>query len=58
MRSRGILVSVAIAGAIIGAGCVAPFIEPLEESLVFRPKPIEEQHLKALSAAGRKNSRS
>jgi pimeloyl-ACP methyl ester carboxylesterase len=53
MRSRGILVSVAICGAIVAAGCVAPFIEPLEESLVFRPQPIEAQHLKALSAAGR-----
>src|SRR3954469_22008367 len=53
MRSRGILVCVAIAGAAIAAGCVAPFIEPLEESLVFRPRPIDEQHLKALSAAGR-----
>lgn len=53
MRSRGILVCVAIAGAIVAAGCVAPFIEPLEESLVFRPQPIDEQHLKALSATGR-----
>ena len=53
MRSRGILVSVAITGAIIAAGCVAPFIEPLEESLVFRPPPIDEQHLKALSETGR-----
>ena len=53
MRSRGILVSVAVAGAIIAAGCVAPFMEPLEESLVFRPQPIDEQHVKALSALGR-----
>lgn len=53
MRSRGILACVAIAGAVIGAGCVGPMIEPLEESLVFRPKPIEEQHLKALAGAGR-----
>src|SRR4051812_9510312 len=53
MRSRGILVSVAVAGAIIAAGCVAPFIEPLEESLVFRPQPIDAQHVKALAAAGR-----
>jgi pimeloyl-ACP methyl ester carboxylesterase len=53
MRSRGILVSAAIAGAVIGAGCVAPVIEPLEESFVFRPKPIEEHHLKALAGAGR-----
>jgi hypothetical protein len=53
MRSRGILVSVAIAAAAIGAGCVAPFMEPLEESLVFRPRPIDEQHLKGLAAAGR-----
>jgi len=42
-----------VAGAIIAAGCVAPFIEPLEESLVFRPQPIDAQHVKALSAAGR-----
>lgn len=53
MRSRGILVSAAVAGAIIAAGCVAPFMEPLEESLVFRPQPLDEQHVKALSAAGR-----
>jgi pimeloyl-ACP methyl ester carboxylesterase len=53
MRSRGILVSVAIAGAIVAAGCVAPFIEPLEESLVFRPQPLDQQHVKALAAAGR-----
>lgn len=53
MRSRGILVSVAIAGAIVAAGCVAPFIEPLEESLVFRPQPLDVQHVKALAAAGR-----
>ena len=52
MRSRDILVSVAIAGAIVAAGCVAPMIEPLEESFVFRPKPIEAQHLKALAGAG------
>lgn len=50
---RAILVSVAIIGAIIGAGCVAPFIEPLEESLVFRPQPIDQHHLKTLAAAGR-----
>ena len=53
MRSRGILVSVAIIGSIIGAGCVAPLIEPLEEPLVFRPKPIDEQHLKGFAGAGR-----
>ena len=53
MRSRGILVSVAIAGTIVAAGCVAPWIEPLEESLVFRPQPLEAEHVKALSAAGR-----
>jgi pimeloyl-ACP methyl ester carboxylesterase len=53
MRSRGLLVSVAITGAIVAAGCVAPFIEPLEESLVFRPQPLDAQHVKALSAAGR-----
>jgi pimeloyl-ACP methyl ester carboxylesterase len=53
MRSRGILVSAAVAGAIIATGCVAPFMEPLEESLVFRPQPLDEQHVKALAAAGR-----
>jgi pimeloyl-ACP methyl ester carboxylesterase len=42
-----------VAGAIIAAGCVAPFVEPLEESLVFRPQPIDQQHVKALAAAGR-----
>src|SRR3954469_1711440 len=49
MRSRGILVSVAISGAIVAPGCVAPFIEPLEESLVFRPQPLDAQHVKSLS---------
>lgn len=53
MRSRGILVCVAIAGAVIAAGCVAPFLEPLEEPLVFRPRAIDEQHLKSLAEAGR-----
>lgn len=53
MRSRGILVSAAVAGAIIAAGCVAPFVEPLEESLVFRPQPFDAKHVKDLSAAGR-----
>jgi pimeloyl-ACP methyl ester carboxylesterase len=53
MRSRGILVSVAISGAIVAAGCVAPFIEPLEESLVFRPQPLDAQHVKSLSVSGR-----
>src|SRR5881394_2768335 len=53
MRSRGILVTVAILGAVVAAGCVAPFLEPLEEPLVFRPRPIDDEHLKALSAAGR-----
>ena len=53
MRSKGILVSVAIAGAIVAAGCVAPWMEPLEESLVFRPQPLDQQHVKALAATGR-----
>jgi pimeloyl-ACP methyl ester carboxylesterase len=42
-----------VAGAIIATGCVAPFIEPLEESLVFRPQPLDQQHVKALAGAGR-----
>src|SRR5215210_5684733 len=53
MRSKGILVSLAMVGAVIGAGCVAPFLEPLEQPLVFRPRPFDEQHVKALAAAGR-----
>ncbi|HWI37817.1 MAG TPA: alpha/beta hydrolase [Burkholderiales bacterium] len=53
MRSRGILVSAAVAGAIIAAGCVAPFVEPLEESLVFRPQPLDAKHVKDFSDAGR-----
>jgi uncharacterized protein len=52
MRSRGILVSVAMAGAIIAAGCVAPFMEPLEESLVFRPQPLDAQQVKAFPIGG------
>jgi pimeloyl-ACP methyl ester carboxylesterase len=52
MRSRGILVSVAIIASVVAAGCVAPFLEPLEKPFVFRPPPFDEQHLKALAATG------
>lgn len=53
MRSRGILVSVGVAAGIIAAGCMTPLLEPLEEPLVFRPRPIDQQHLKALADVGR-----
>ncbi|HUQ74495.1 MAG TPA: alpha/beta hydrolase [Burkholderiales bacterium] len=38
--------------AVVAAGCVAPFLEPLEKPLVFRPPSFDTQHLKALSATG------
>ena len=54
MRSSGILVLViAAAGALFGAGCMAPLLEPLEEPLIFRPRALDEEHARALSHAGR-----
>jgi pimeloyl-ACP methyl ester carboxylesterase len=54
MRSRDILVFAAVAAsAVIGAGCVAPLLEPLEPQLIFRPRAIDETHQKALAGANR-----
>jgi len=57
MRARVILVSIAAtAAAAIGAGCMAPLLEPLEPQLVFRPRALAGEHVKALAgtAASRK----
>jgi pimeloyl-ACP methyl ester carboxylesterase len=54
MRSRVILVSIAAAAvAAIGAGCMAPLLEPLEPQLVFRPTALDGEHVKALAGTGR-----
>ena len=54
MRSRGCFVFAAVAAsAILGAGCVAPLLEPLEPQLIFRPRAIDQQQMKALSAVSR-----
>jgi len=54
MRAKVILISVAVAvAAVIGTGCVAPLLEPLERQLVFRPRAIDEGHKKALAGANR-----
>src|SRR3989441_11214182 len=54
MRTRVILVSIALAAAaLIGAGCMAPLLEPLEPQLVFRPRAIDESHKRALAGASR-----
>src|SRR5882672_12944438 len=52
MRAKVILISVAVAvAAVIGAGCVAPLLEPLEPQFVFRPRAIDESHKQALAGA-------
>src|SRR2546428_1488878 len=54
MRTQVILVSIALAAAaLIGAGCVAPLLEPLEPQLVFRPRAIDESHKQALAGTSR-----
>src|SRR5882672_9690722 len=54
MRAKVILISVAVAvAAVIGAGCVAPLLEPLEPQFVFRPRAIDESHKQALAGASR-----
>ena len=54
MRSRAILVcTTALTAAVFAAGCVAPLFEPLEEPLIFRPRPLDEAEARALSHASR-----
>jgi len=54
MRARVILVSIAAtAAAAIGAGCMAPLLEPLEPQLVFRPRALAGEHVKALAGTAR-----
>jgi uncharacterized protein len=52
MRSSRILVLTALA-TLLGAGCVAPLLEPLEEPLIFRPQPLDEAQAQALAHANR-----
>src|SRR5690242_6430096 len=52
MRSSRILVLTAVAILIV-AGCVAPLLEPLEEPLIFRPRPLDEVQARALAHANR-----
>ena len=56
MRSSRILVLTAVA-TLLGAGCVAPLLEPLEEPLIFRPQPLDEAQAKALAAGWNSASR-
>ena len=54
MRSRAILVcTTAFAAAVCAGGCVAPLFEPLEEPLIFRPRPLDPTQARALSHANR-----
>src|SRR4051812_31926139 len=54
MRTRVILCSIAAAAAAAaGAGCMTPLLEPLEPQLVFRPRALDEEHVKALSGTVR-----
>ena len=49
MRSSRILLSATVlASAVIGAGCVAPILESLEEPLIFRPKSLDMREARAL----------
>ena len=49
MRSSRILLSATVlASAVIGAGCVAPLLESLEEPLIFRPKALDVRDARAL----------
>jgi pimeloyl-ACP methyl ester carboxylesterase len=48
MRPASILVSMGI--VLVGAGCVAPLLEPLEKPLVFRPRGIDEHYARTLLA--------
>src|ERR671934_211117 len=49
MRSSRILWSAAVvASAVIGAGCVTPILESLEEPLIFRPRLLDAREAKAL----------
>jgi uncharacterized protein len=50
MRSSRSLWSTAVlASAVIGAGCVTPLLESLEEPLIFRPRHLDLREAKALA---------
>src|SRR5256885_1603431 len=49
MRSSRILLSATShSSAVIGAGCVSPMLESLEEPLIFRPKSLDMREARAL----------
>ena len=49
-----VVCAAALAATLLAAGCMTPaMLEPFEPQLIFRPRPIDEQHLKALAAAKR-----
>jgi uncharacterized protein len=49
MRSRRMLWSIAVlASAALGAGCVTPILESLEEPLIFRPRVLDAREAQAL----------
>ena len=46
-----VVCAAALAATLLAAGCMTPaMLEPFEPQLIFRPRPIDEQHLKALAA--------
>ncbi|HEX9431946.1 MAG TPA: alpha/beta fold hydrolase [Burkholderiales bacterium] len=49
-----VVCAAALAATLLGAGCVAPaMLEPFEPQLIFRPRPMDEQQVKALAASSR-----
>ncbi|MFN2643870.1 MAG: alpha/beta hydrolase [Burkholderiales bacterium] len=51
MRSSRSLWSAAVlASAVLGAGCVTPILESLEEPLIFRPRTLDLREAKALAS--------
>jgi pimeloyl-ACP methyl ester carboxylesterase len=54
MRARGFAFrTAALMGAVLAVGCMAPLFEPLEEPLIFRPRPLDEAEARALAHASR-----
>ena len=54
MRSRGLAFrTAALIGAGLAVGCMAPLLEPLEEPLIFRPRPLDAAEARVLSHASR-----
>src|SRR5690349_16996659 len=54
MRARGFAFrTAALTGAVLAVGCMAPLFEPLEEPLIFRPRPLDEAEARALAHASR-----